>query len=202
MIFDVIDPPSDFGSVLRFRPGTKDLPTVSKKWKSDTFDSRLSKVNEYVYQLKGHYPPSNLIPIREGILPIMGGTTMTMLRRLADDIRDRFGIDCFQIAIDSTSLRASMLFDFFNRDTEKNIVINASQHKMLCAMVVRQLGLPRTFENTSYTGYMLKERYQTDPVVFKKLLFKLNCLRLGYDNHLLVCDVLEYVTQMCQGKVK
>lgn len=194
--------PLDFDNVLRFLIGTKDLATASENWKSDTFDNRWTAANNHAYHLKGYYPSPNSRPIREGIIPIKESTTMDLLRHLSSDIRDRYGIDCFQIAIDRSNHRAKLLFDFFNRDTGRNIFINASQHKMLSAMVVRQIGLPRIFVDPSHTGYLLRERYQTDPAVFKKLLTKLNRSRLGEDSSLLVSEVVEYVTQMCQNRVK
>lgn len=119
-------------------------------WQSDTQSNRLQSIKARYLANVGQQMQAKATPIREGVVVISEQTTMGDLHRLADRIRERWGIGTFQIAIhrdegykgaegDKLNLHAHMVFDWTDRNTGKSIKMNKqdmAELQTLCADVL------------------------------------------------------------------
>lgn len=123
---------------------------LNEYWQSDTQEQRLADIKKLVKEKTGRRLQKVATPLREGVVVIKPTTTMEDLQNFADAIRQRWGIDCFQIAIhrdegtkDKINYHAHMVFDFMNHTTGRSIKIGRSGASELQDIAAETLGMDR-----------------------------------------------------------
>lgn len=117
---------------------------LNEYWQSDTQANRLVVLKKIIKAKTGRKMQKAATPIREGVVVIKSTTTMSDLHNLADRLRQRFGIDVFQIAIhrdegkdaEHINWHAHFVMDFIDHNTGKSIKIGregASELQTICA---------------------------------------------------------------------
>ena len=76
-----------------------DLSHLNEYWEKDTQAHRLEDIKQKYKASTRQSLQKKATPIREAVVVIENGTTMYGLRELATRLNERFGIECFQIAI-------------------------------------------------------------------------------------------------------
>lgn len=191
-----------FDDVIKFRRYTSDLERTAEYWQSDSYSVREEKIIDAIIKLTDIPPSANMYYIKEGSFLVKDETTLEQLIILAAKMRSWLYIDCFQISIDRKTNMAHMLFDWNDRTTGKSLYINRSEQIALSVLIIRYLDLPRPESADLWLRYFLVGEYTEDPKVFTNLLERLKDADLGDKNYRLARDVLTYITQMCEGKVK
>lgn len=109
-----------------------DLSHNNDYWESDSQENRLRILKDLVKAKTGRKMQAKATPILEGVVVIKPETTMDDLKKLADTLKKKFNIECFQIAIHrdegypngkewKSNLHAHMVFDWMNHDTGKSL---------------------------------------------------------------------------------
>lgn len=131
-----------------------DLIRNNEHWQSDTQASRLAEIKGLVKDLTGRSLQDKATPIREGVVVIKPETTMEDLHKLADQYRQLFGIDVFQISIHrdeghmedgqwKRNLHAHMVVDWMNHDTGKSIKLRKDDMVKMQTITAEILGMER-----------------------------------------------------------
>lgn len=117
---------------------------LNQYWESDNQANRLSILKKLIKAKTGRKMQKAATPIREGVVVIKPETTMTDLKNLAERLRQKFGIEVFQIAIhrdegkdiEHINWHAHLVMDFVDHNTGKSIKIGregASELQTICA---------------------------------------------------------------------
>ena len=187
---------------IRFDRRGDDLPKSKEYWSCDSYAHRQEDIVRVVLSTKGNRPSKNMQYIREGTFPIREDTTMEQLLMLAERIRWKFIIDCFQISIDRSTGEAHMLFDWYDDLCMQSVILNSTQQIMLAVMIIRHLDLPRPKIAEKWNRYFLKSEYEDDPDIYRRILENIKHVRLPGKKYRIVRDMLRYVNQVCRGEVK
>lgn len=132
----------------------KELTCLNEYWESGSQADRLATIKEKYFKTVGQKLQSRATPIREGVVVIKSDTSMDDLRKLADAIKAKFGIETFQIAIHKdeghskskvwiSNLHAHLVFDWTDQDTGKSIKMNRDQMTELQTLCAEVLGMER-----------------------------------------------------------
>ena len=132
----------------------KELTCLNEYWESGSQADRRAAIKEKYFKTVGQKLQSKATPIREGVVVIKSDTSMDDLRKLADAIKAKFGIETFQIAIHKdeghprskmwiSNLHAHLVFDWTDQDTGKSIKMNRDQMTELQTLCAEVLGMER-----------------------------------------------------------
>lgn len=132
----------------------KELTCLNEYWESGSQTDRLTAIKEKYFKTVGQRLQSRATPIREGVVVIKSDTSMDDLRKLADAIKAKFGIETFQIAIHKdeghprskvwiSNLHAHLVFDWTDQNTGKSIKMNRVQMTELQTLCAEVLGMER-----------------------------------------------------------
>lgn len=131
-----------------------DLSHLNEYWEKDTQAHRLEDIKQKYKASTRQSLQKKATPIREAVVVIENGTTMYGLRELATRLNERFGIECFQIAIHKDegyqgsgswkpNLHAHMVFDWTDQETGKSIKLNRQQMAEIQTICANVLGMER-----------------------------------------------------------
>lgn len=177
------------------------LEKAPEYWQSADFEEVMSKAVGRVVAGRGYEPHPNMKLIRELSFMVKSVTTVSQLRLLADKIKTKYNIDCFQISIDRENSTAHMLFDYLD-DNGKIISINWLQQIKMSVMILRTLNLPRPKSVREWLRYFVTDSYEDDPQIFQKQMDALEHGDIKKINMPFLRDVLLYAEAMCKGQAK
>ena len=141
-------------------------------------------------------------PIRKMTVSVSEETTMMMVEVFVKDIRLNFGIECFQISLDTKNNKAYMLFDWYNREEGQCRYIYKTLQNKIEVMAMQHLCLPCDSKNEELLRLYLKNAYRQNKDIYKNLLEKVGNARMGRSSYSLLSILINYVELVCQGKVK
>lgn len=132
----------------------KELSVNNEYWECDCQAQRKNFLENLAKTKTGRRMQAKATPIREGVVVISSTTTMDDLRKLADNLQQRFGVECFQIAIHrdeghansktwKPNLHAHMVFDWMNHDTGKSIRLSRDDMADMQTIVAEALHMER-----------------------------------------------------------
>ena len=151
-------------SLLTFNETPTDLSVYEDSWCGNTIEERekrlldeirqwhindLGLANEDDIQKLEQRNPYALLPsknmrfIREISFPVINAVTVDDIREIIPKIRDKFVIDCFQVAIDREGMVAHMVFDWFDRSRGNCVYLYPNKRVRFSVFLVRELDLPR-----------------------------------------------------------
>lgn len=154
-------------------------------WKTETISERMAKVSELYESKVGQKLQKTATPIREAVVVVKQDTQIHQLRQLGDRLRERFGIDCFQIHIhrdeghiasheeaaiakangDPTTIAGSekinyhahMVFDWQDKGTGRSIKLGKEDLREVQTITAEVLGMERGQTNSKATRLEAKE---------------------------------------------
>lgn len=131
-----------------------ELSHLNRYWESDTQACRLEKIKATYMAHTGQKMQAKATPIREAVVVINEHVSMLNLQALAYKLQDRFGIECFQIAIHkdegymnakkwTPNLHAHLVFDWTNPQTGKSIKLNRNDMVEMQTITAEVLSMER-----------------------------------------------------------
>ncbi|HEV8513238.1 MAG TPA: hypothetical protein VGQ59_08165 [Cyclobacteriaceae bacterium] len=154
-------------------------------WKNDSISNRLTSIKQLYFQEVGQTMQPNSSPVREGVVGIKPETTMNDLRELGSKLKERFGIECFQIHIHhdeghvvtedeaktkkalgdnkikvGTTLinyHAHLIFDWQDKKTGRSFKLNRADTSEMQTLTAQVLGMERGETNSKATRLEAKE---------------------------------------------
>ena len=132
----------------------KDLTHKNESWEVDTIGNRLSIIQEQYKKTTGQKLQAKATPIREGVAVINENTSLEELQNFANKIRERFGVDTFQIHIHrdegykngkewKPNLHAHLVFDWTDQTTGKTLKLNRQDMAEMQTMLAECLDMQR-----------------------------------------------------------
>ncbi|MDU6555117.1 MAG: hypothetical protein E6507_09710 [Prevotella bivia] len=188
-------------TVLKIETRHEDLYQYSEYVEKYPYAIKEKEILKLLVVRNGGMPSGNMKMIREISFLIKESVTIDKLIRLSKQIKQRFGIDCFQISIDRTHNEAHMLFNWIQEDGSPFILNNTSQKK-LTVLIIDFLNLPRPKDVNLFTRDFLLESWAKDENIFKKQLDILANINHDGINYTVMKDALMYAEQVCKGLVK
>lgn len=188
-------------NIIKIQHRKEDLLRFSEYWEKGSYQNTFQEIKAMMTEKNGYPPLANTKFIREGSFRIKASTSIDDLKKLAKDIRNKFGIDCFQISIDRKASMAFMLFNWVKPDGTTVAMNHITQIKF-GVFILQELNLPRPSCTNMWLRYFLTYAYEKDQKVFKK---QLNALYNGDTEALdlvLIRDILLYAEGMCEGQYK
>lgn len=181
------------------------LDKLDEYWQSCDFDTIRASVARDIVKARGYEPNSNNRLFREGAFLIKGSTMIEDIVALVGPIKERFGIECFQIAIDRTNNEAHMLFCCLDKKHRNghSVAMNNTDHTKLSVYLLRKLHLPRPSCADYWQRYFLLDAYTEDKNVFAREVDRImhddNIPARSFD---VIQDALNYAENVCKGLVK
>jgi len=139
-------------------------------WKGDEIENRLSLIKKKCKETSGRKMQKNAEPIREAVVNLNAHHSMKDLKKLAEDLKAKKGLDCFQIFIhrdegksqEDLNYHAHMLFDWQDQTTGKMKRLNRLDMSQLQTIVAESLVMERgeLKENSN--------RERLEPVEYKR----------------------------------
>lgn len=143
-----------------------DLSKDNLSWKGDEISSRLESITHLAKEKTGRSMQAKATPIREACVNIEREHTIEDLKRVADALKGKYGIDCFQIFIhrdegrwvDGEELKkeadrdpakwkpnyhAHMVFDWQDKRTGKSFKLHRLEMSQIQTLVANALGMER-----------------------------------------------------------
>ena len=188
--------------MIKIENASGDLEKTDIFWASDTYVNKLQDINNCFKEKTGGFPSANMQPIRKITISVGVDTKMFMLQIFAKDLKNNFGIDCFQISLDKDSHTAIFLFDWYDRDNGCSRYIYKTLQKKIEVMAMHQLGLSCKSKNDELLRLYLKNQYRQNKDIYKNLLEKVGNAKMGKGSYQLLEIIINYVELVCQGKVK
>jgi len=113
--------------------------------------TREKAINSYCKKVSGRKLQKNAEPIREAVVNLNSHHTMADLKRLATVLKEKKGIDCFQIHIhrdegksrDELNYHAHMIFDWQDKATGKTLKLNRADLSQIQDLVAETLEMQR-----------------------------------------------------------
>lgn len=124
-------------------------------WKQEPISTRLNSIRAIYREKVGQTMQPNASPVREAVIACKQDTQIFHLSKVAEALRKRFGIDCFQIHIhrdeghigsDGNAVmnyHAHMIFDWQDKNTGRSIKLNKSDMSEMQTLVANELGMER-----------------------------------------------------------
>lgn len=151
---------------------------LNEYWESDTQAHRLAIITQ---NFLDHHPKRKKLhakatPIREAVVNIEEGTTMDDLKKLAKRLRDRFGIEVFQIAIhkdegyfgsedgDKLNLHAHLVADWTNHEIGESLKLSRQDMAEMQTINAECLNMQRgvSSDKKHLTAMQYKEKKARD----------------------------------------
>jgi hypothetical protein len=131
-----------------------DLSYLNERIELDTIANRLSLIKHIVKAKTGRKLQNKATPIREAVVVVKESTTMNELKTLADEFRNRWGIDTFQIHLHKDeghwrngewkgNYHAHFVTDFIDHKTGKSIKLNRLDMSEMQTITAAVLGMER-----------------------------------------------------------
>ena len=133
----------------------KELSHNNEYWESCTQEQRIKELKKLVKEKSGRKMQKNASPIWEAVVVIDENTTMDKLHKLADELHQKFGMNCFQIAIHrdegykmskdkiKLNLHAHMVFDWIDHETGRAMHYNRTHMAQIQTIVANTLDMER-----------------------------------------------------------
>ena len=128
--------------------------------------------------------------------------TVDDLKEVIPGIREKFVIDCFQVAIDRERQVAHMVFDWYDRSHGHCVYLYPHKRVRLSVFLVQELDLARPDGYELWLRHFLLEDYREDPQLFQKMTEYMKHLRLCRRGYNLVRGALQYAELVCRNIVK
>lgn len=190
-------------NILKIDNAFGDLPMCGEvRWAVESYESRLQTILSIIKKKTRGLPSANIRPIRQMTVSVSKQATLSMIQAFIGDIRDRFGIDCFQYVLDSASNRVYMLFDWYDREKNQCYYIYKTLQKKIEAMAIYYFDIDCVSLDKDTLRLYLKNRYRLNKSVFKRLYNKVTISEKDKDSSQILDIILRYVEMVCQGKVK
>ena len=190
-------------NILKIDNAFGDLPMCGEvRWAVESYESRLQTILSIIKKKTRGLPSANIRPIRQMTVSVSKQATLSMIQAFIGDIRDRFGIDCFQYVLDSASNRVYMLFDWYDRAKNQCYYIYKTLQKKIEAMAIYYFDIDCVSLDKDTLRLYLKNRYRLNKSVFKKLYNKVTISEKDKDSSQILDIILRYVEMVCQGDVK
>ncbi len=180
------------------KEGLKRFPEY---WQSADYEGKVQEVMDRILNTRGFVPRANMKILREISFMVKSSTTVEQLLRLADNLRDKYQIDCFQISVDRSESTAHLFASFVGEDGCCVKFDWLTQIKV-SALILRVLNLPRPKSVKMWLRYFLIDFYESDPMVFKKQLEYVERGEIAKVNLGFMRDVMQYAEAMCKGQLK
>ena len=121
--------------------------------------------------------------------------------RINAELLKIYKIDCFQCTIDRKEGKAHLLFDYLDKETGLSYVFNSSDQKMIYAMIMMMLKYSSDREDVGKDiSYLTTIR--RIKIFIENFLMIYNIKNFSKNNYSVLKDILEYVENVCEGKVK
>lgn len=127
-----------------------------ESWSQSSIDEKRKEVARHCRKTSGRKLQKNAEPVREAVVNLQPHHTMDDLKRLAEAIRSRFKVDCFQIhihrdeghydVVDGTpriNHHAHMLFDWQDKEKGTMLKLNAKDLSQIQTLVAETLNMER-----------------------------------------------------------
>lgn len=132
----------------------QDLTRFNENWQKDTIAQRLAFIKENTKAKTGRAMQDKATPIREAVIVIDENTTMEKMQQLSAAMRERWGIDVFQISIHrdeghyvdgkwKANLHAHIVADWTDHRTGKSLKLNRYDMSEMQTMAAEILGMER-----------------------------------------------------------
>lgn len=133
----------------------KELSHNNEYWESCTQEQRMKELKKLVKEKSGRKTQKNASPIWEAVVVIDEHTTMAKLHTLAEELHQKFGMNCFQIAIHKDegykmskdqvklNLHAHMVFDWIDHETGRAKHYNRTHMAQIQTLVANVLDMER-----------------------------------------------------------
>lgn len=159
-----------------------ELEQHNESWEVSSISNREKEIEKYCKKVSGRKLQKNSTPIREGVVNLNVNHTMDDLKKLADIIRERHKIDCFQIHIHrdegksekELNYHAHMVFDWQDKETGKTLKLGRADISQLQDTVSEVLQMERGELKVN------SNRKHLEPIEYKRQQeeIRLNELRL------------------------
>lgn len=128
-----------------------DLTENNEAWKSSEIIDKQKEIANYCKKVSGRKLQKNAEPIREAVVNLNPHHTMKDLRKLASELKEQKGIECFQIFIhrdegksrEDLNLHAHMVFDWQDKTNGKMKRLNRIDMSEMQTIVAKSLGMER-----------------------------------------------------------
>ena len=129
----------------------ENLTRNNETWKVSEIETRTQEIQAHCKATSGRKLQKNAVPVREAVVNLNSYHSMEDLHKLADELRNEFKIDCFQIHIhrdegksqDELNHHAHMLFDWQNKSTGKMLRLNREDLSKIQDRVASTLEMER-----------------------------------------------------------
>lgn len=152
----------------------KDLSILNDSWKDSEISDRHQSIAMLTKEKTGRSLQDKATPIREAVVNIDPTHSMDDLKRLAAELKNQFGIDCFQIHIHKDeghwdaqnewkgNYHAHMLFDWQDKNTGKSFKLQRDSMSKIQTLVAEVLKMERgEFKENS-------NRERLEPIEYKR----------------------------------
>lgn len=131
----------------------KERSSMNEYWQKDSQAARLADIKARYLATTGQQMQKKATPIREAVVVIKDTTTMDDLQNLAQRLQQRFGVQCFQIAVHKDeghigsdewkpNLHAHMVFDFTDQKG-KSLKLGRNDMAEMQTICAEVLGMER-----------------------------------------------------------
>lgn len=179
-----------------------DLSEDNKQWKGDEISSRLESITHLAKEKTGRSMQAKATPIREACVNIEQHHTIEDLKRVSSALKEKYGIDCFQIFIHRDEGRwleaeekkpenerdtskwkpnyhAHMVFDWQDKNTGKSFKLHKLEMSQIQTLVSNVLGMERGELKTN------SNRERLEPIEYKRQQEELRHQMLQEQNEIL-----------------
>lgn len=191
-----------YKTILKIENATENLAMVGYNWVGESYEHRLEKIMNQIKEKTGGYPSANMQPIRKMTISVSDRTNELMIDLFIKDVRDNFGIDCFQYTLDKKTKQACFLFDWYDREGGQCRYIYKTLQKKIEVMAMYHLCIVCDSKNDEILRLYLKNTYHQNKEIYKSLLEKVGNAKIGRESYRLLEIIINYVELVCQGKVK
>jgi chromosome segregation ATPase len=128
-----------------------DLAHTNESWVESKIDDRLKIIQRHCKQISKRKLQKNAIPIREAVVNMNSHHSMADLKKLAEELKKGFGIECFQIHIhrdegksrQELNYHAHLLFDWQDKKTGKMNKKSPLELSQMQTLVAQSMGMER-----------------------------------------------------------
>jgi hypothetical protein len=132
----------------------KELSKGNEYWESDNQERRLADLKALYKAKTGQTMQAKATPIREAVVVIDEKTTLNTLKSLSDALKQRWGIDVFQVAIHrdegylrgkngKLNLHAHLVADWTNHETGRSLKLSRQDMAEMQTLCAEVLGMER-----------------------------------------------------------
>lgn len=148
-----------------------ELQINNETWKLEEIDAREKEIRKLCKDITKRKMQKNAEPIREAVVNLNHGHSMEDLKKLAEDLHAKKGIQCFQIHIhrdegkskEEINYHAHMLFDWQNKTTGKTFKMNRSDLSQIQDIVASNLQMERGQLRVN------SNRQRLEPIEYKRV---------------------------------